>query len=263
MASTTTMIMIVVTLSTMNMIVPANAADENNPVFDPCSDSTVAKSDGFTFGLAFSSNESFFMGEVQLSPCDKRLALAAKHSQLAVFRPQVDELSLLTVSSDTFDPAKAGGCMVAFAGRNFAARSMPTLVTDGTLSVTSFTLVRRIASKKPAFLLPVYLLEIWMCCCIVQVLEFQKGILENLYWKKFGCASCHGEFQCLKEEDCAIPRAKCRSLGGGYDCDLNIQLAFSGTDKYFETLNSWYEVSSLEQYSLYGLYSNVKDNLFM
>ncbi|CAN1133559.1 hypothetical protein LINPERHAP2_LOCUS7741 [Linum perenne] len=235
MASTTTMIMIVVTLSTMNMIVPANAADENNPVFDPCSDSTVAKSDGFTFGLAFSSNESFFMGEVQLSPCDKRLALAAKHSQLAVFRPQVDELSLLTVSSDTFDPAKAGGCMVAFAGRNFAARSMPTLVTDGTLSVTSFTLV----------------------------LEFQKGILENLYWKKFGCASCHGEFQCLKEEDCAIPRAKCRSLGGGYDCDLNIQLAFSGTDKYFETLNSWYEVSSLEQYSLYGLYSNVKDNLFM
>ncbi|CAN0927770.1 hypothetical protein LINGRAHAP2_LOCUS36084 [Linum grandiflorum] len=228
------MVMVMV-MFMMKMIILVNGADDSNPVFDPCSDTTVAKADGFTFGLAFSSNVSFFMGQVQLSPCDKRLELASKHSQLAVFRPQVDELSLLTISSDTFDPAKAGGCMVAFAGRNFAARSMPTLVTDGNMTITSFTLV----------------------------LEFQKGTLENLYWKKFGCESCHGEFQCLNEQDCALPRAKCRTHGGAYDCDLNIQLAFSGTDKNLETLNSWYEVSSLKQYSLYGLYSNVKDNLFM
>ncbi|CAI0406798.1 unnamed protein product [Linum tenue] len=230
MAFTTTILAIL--LSTTNT---ANAADESNPVFDPCSDATVAKSDGFSFGLAFAANASFFAGEVQFSPCDRRLALASKHAQLAVFRPQVDQLSLLTINSTTFDPAKAGGFMVAFAGRNFAARSVPTLVADGTMSITSFTLV----------------------------LEFQTGTLVNLYWKKFGCGSCSGEFRCLNEQDCAIPTKKCRSHGGSVDCEVNIQLAFSGTDKYLETLNSWYEVSSLGQYSLYGLYSNVKENLFM
>jgi hypothetical protein len=45
------------------------------------------------------------------------------------------------------------------------------------------------------------------------------------------------------------------------DCSIGIQLAFSGTDKHESVLNSWYEVSNLRQYSLYGLYSNLKDTL--
>lgn len=45
------------------------------------------------------------------------------------------------------------------------------------------------------------------------------------------------------------------------DCSIGIQLAFSGTDKHESVLNSWYEVSNLQQYSLYGLYSNVKGSL--
>lgn len=36
----------------------------------------------------------------------------------------------------------AGGYMVAFAGRQYAARSVPVFVADNTHTITSFTLVR-------------------------------------------------------------------------------------------------------------------------
>ncbi|WCJ33802.1 CSL zinc finger domain-containing protein [Euphorbia peplus] len=205
-------------------------AVDTNEVFSPCIDAKVQRHDGFTFGLAFSSKEAFFLDNVQLSPCDSRLALPAKLSQLALFRPKVDEISLLTVNSTV---AK-GPYMVAFAGRKYAARSQPIMVVDtNNMLITSFTLV----------------------------LEFQKGILNNLYWKNFGCDSCPQDFICLDGKECAVPSSKCRSVGGTADCDIGIQIAFSGTDKNFEALNTWYEVSNLRRYSLYGLYSNVRDTI--
>ena len=96
-----------------------------------------------------------------------------------------------------------------------------------------------------------------------QVLEFQKGRLQNLYWKRDGCASCSGKsrFFCLNKQDCAIRTSSCKNRGGSVDCSLGIQLAFSGTDKHLTALNSWYEVENLRQYSLYGLYSNLKNSL--
>ncbi|KAL2477211.1 uncharacterized protein Fot_46225 [Forsythia ovata] len=80
----------------MVMVIMARAGD-NNPIFDPCSDTKVQRSDGFTFGLAFSSKDSFFFNQTQLSPCDTRLSLSS--AELAVFRPKVDEISLLTINS--------------------------------------------------------------------------------------------------------------------------------------------------------------------
>ncbi|KAH6791598.1 Expp1 protein [Perilla frutescens var. hirtella] len=195
----------------MMMMIPAYAGD-TNPVFDPCADAKVQKHDGFTFGLAFSARNSFFFNSTQLSPCDSRLALAANGADLAVFRPKVDEISLLTINSSTFNPSKSGGYMVAFAGRKYAARSLPIFVADANYIVTSFTMV----------------------------LEFQKGTLQNLYWKKFGCGSCTGgPFVCLNSTDCAIKNSNCRSSGGTTACDVGIQLAFSGTDKNDDVLNSW------------------------
>lgn len=225
--------MITAAATLMLMIIPAYAGD-TNPVFDPCTDAKVQKHDGFTFGLAFSARNSFFFNSTQLSPCDSRLALAANGAELAVFRPKVDEISLLTINSSTFNPSKSGGYMVAFAGRKYAARSLPIFVADANYIVTSFTMV----------------------------LEFQKGTLQNLYWKKFGCGSCTGgPFVCLNSTDCAIKNSNCRSSGGSTACDVGIQLAFSGTDKNHDVLNSWYEVANLRQYSLYGLYSDLRGSL--
>lgn len=225
-------IMIEAMVIMMAMLIAADAADTND-VFDPCSDAKVQKTDGFTFGLAFSDKDSFFFDQVQLSPCDSRLALSSKNAQLAVFRPQVDEMSLLTINGSTFDPAKSGGYVVAFAGRKYAARSPPVMVADDRMTVTSLTLV----------------------------LEFQKGTLQNLFWKKFGCDSCSKEFVCLNGQDCAISKSKCKSNGGSVDCNLGIQLAFSGTDRNLDVLNSWYEVSNLRQYSLFGLYSGLSNSV--
>lgn len=87
----------------MMMMLVADGAD-NNKIFSPCSDARVQRLDGFTFGLAFSSRESFTFNNTQLSPCDQRLALQSKQSQLSLFRPKVDQISLLTINSSLFDP---------------------------------------------------------------------------------------------------------------------------------------------------------------
>ncbi|PSS01630.1 ALK tyrosine kinase receptor scd-2 like [Actinidia chinensis var. chinensis] len=213
---------------------PAESSSDTNRVYSPCADTTVQRSDGFTFAIDFSSRNSFFVNSsLQLSPCDRRLSLSS--SQIALFRPKVDEISLLTINTTNFYPDSTGGYMVAFAGRKYAARSPPAFVANSTYTVTSFTLV----------------------------LEFKKGRLQNLYWKRDGCASCSGNsnFVCLNNQDCAIKTNSCKNRGGSVDCSLGIQLAFSGTDKHESVFNSWYEVKNLRQYSLYGLYSNLRDSL--
>jgi hypothetical protein len=81
------------------------AARDENGVYDPCSDTRIQRGDGFSFGIAFASLGAFYSGgSVQLSPCDRRLSLASS-GQLAVFRPKVDEISLLTINTTTgFNP---------------------------------------------------------------------------------------------------------------------------------------------------------------
>ncbi|GAB4837950.1 hypothetical protein Ancab_027478 [Ancistrocladus abbreviatus] len=234
--------MITGTVVLLMMLYIANGED-TNPVFSPCLDAKVQKWDGFTFGLAFSSKDNFFFNQTQLSPCDNRLHLASQGAQLAVFRPKVDQISLLTINATTFNPVgdvmvtykgKAGGFMVAFAGQKYAARSSPVFVADDTHTITSFTLV----------------------------LEFHTGILNNLYWKKLGCDSCKGQSSfCVDRQDCAVPTSKCKSNGGSIDCSIGIQLTFSGTDKNDEVLNSWYEVKNLGQHSLYGLFADLRDSV--
>ncbi|KVI00037.1 hypothetical protein Ccrd_021695 [Cynara cardunculus var. scolymus] len=211
-------------LSTTPYLVESSS--DNNHVFSPCADTTVQESDGFTFGIAFAARTAFFFNSsVQLSPCDRRLSLSSSNSQLSVFRPKVDEISLLTVNSSSFSPDSVGGYMVAFAGRKYAARSIPAFVANSTYIVTSFTL--------------------------------------NLYWKRDSCSSCSGKsnFVCLNNQDCAMRTNTCKNRGGNVDCSVGIQLAFSGTDKHESVFNSWYEVKNLRQYSLFGLYKNLKDSL--
>ena len=94
--------MVAVVVVVIVAAVVAEAGDTNG-VFSPCSDAKVKRFDGFTFGLAFSQKESFFFNKTQLSPCDRRLSLESTNSQLAVFRPKVDEISFLTVNSTNFN----------------------------------------------------------------------------------------------------------------------------------------------------------------
>lgn len=80
-------------------------SSDNNHMYSPCGDTKVERSDGFTFAIAFASRSSFFLNNSQqLSPCDRRLSLSSSTSQIAVFRPKVDEISLLTINTSSFSP---------------------------------------------------------------------------------------------------------------------------------------------------------------
>ena len=92
-------------LVAMMLILVVEGMDTND-VYSPCLDAKIQRSDGFTFGVAFSSKESFFQDHIQFSPCDKRLALTFKVAQLAVFRPKVDQLTFLTINSTAFNPVR-------------------------------------------------------------------------------------------------------------------------------------------------------------
>lgn len=207
---------------------------DTNPVTSPCKDTTVQVGDGFTFGIAFNNEKSaFFSNGTQYSPCDHRLTSLSSGS-LSIFRPKIDQISLLTINESHIDLSNPK-VMVAFAGSKYAAVSYPHTVATSAHVITSFTLV----------------------------MDFSKGRLQTLLWKSDDCSACAGNstFVCLNKTDCAIPSKSCRTQGGKVDCSLSFQLSFSGSDKHDKVFNSWYEISNLHQYSLYSLYSNLKDSL--
>ncbi|KAH0917338.1 hypothetical protein HID58_024998 [Brassica napus] len=72
------------------------------------------------------------------------------------------------------------------------------------------------------------------------LMEFQKGVLQNLFWKSFGCDSCKGSSSsvCLNGTDCGVFR-----------------------DRNLESLNSLYEVKNMRQYSLTALCANAVNSL--
>ncbi|CAM6111392.1 unnamed protein product [Calypogeia fissa] len=218
------------------LVVVGEAAD-NNKVYRPCLDTTVQRNDGFTFAMAFAPNSSFYNKNVQLSPCDKQLT-GVQGGQVAVFRPKVDEISLLVINITNFNPEFYGGYGVVYAGRQYAAVSKPVFLANGSYHVTSLSMV----------------------------LNFDKGRLVNVLWKNDNCASCQGKnttFVCLNGEQCAVKSSLCNTGDPKtkVDCSLTIQLTFSGTDKYQDPLNSWYQLQSMQQYSLLALYGNLKKQL--
>lgn len=89
------------------LMVAVEAGDQNS-VFQPCSDAKIQRWDGFTVGVAIAPRESFIFNGTQLSPCDSRLRLSSNNgAYLAVFRPKVDEISLLTVNTSSLSSVRS------------------------------------------------------------------------------------------------------------------------------------------------------------
>ncbi|KAH8969770.1 hypothetical protein BDL97_02G051400 [Sphagnum fallax] len=214
-------------------------AEDRNTAFSPCDDTTVLKGDGFTFGLLIGSNASFFLQNnrtTQVSPCSLHPKGNLFSTRLSVFRPKVDEISLLIVNYTQVNPENfgLGGYAVAYAGSQFAAVSVPQFLANSSYHITSLSLV----------------------------LDFDTGRIKTPLWKSDGCKACQGNssFVCVHGE-CAIPSKYCKGSGGMEDCSLSIQLTWSGTDQRYQVLNSWYQINNLGQYSLYSLYSNLMSSL--
>ncbi|KAL6560971.1 hypothetical protein OROHE_006148 [Orobanche hederae] len=80
------------------------SGDNTNHVYSPCAGTSVQRSDDFPFRTAFAALTSFSFDNSRLSPCDRCLSLSSANSQVAVFCPKVDEISLLTINTSTFFP---------------------------------------------------------------------------------------------------------------------------------------------------------------
>jgi hypothetical protein len=123
---------------------------DKNVAFSPCDDTTVEKGDGFTFGLLIGSNASFFSQSrnyvQQLSPCNvvnSHSSSSLYSNRLSVFRPKVDEISLLVVNYTELNPENfsGGGFAVVYAGSKFAAVSSPKFVANSSYHITSLSMV--------------------------------------------------------------------------------------------------------------------------
>ncbi|KAK9921488.1 hypothetical protein M0R45_029997 [Rubus argutus] len=206
-------------------------------------------SDGFTFGIAFRVQGRVLRNGAnttsQLSPCDSRLSLSSSNSQIAVFRPKVERdlsphpstppslsLRVLMGFRDSY-----GGYMVAFAGHNRLQGLLLAFVGQYTYTVT----------------------KLYSCKC----LSSPRAGCRTCIGKGMGAPNVQGIPALFASTIRTVQsrQQRCKNKGGNVDCSLGIQLAFSGTDKHLSVLNSWYEVKNLGQYSLYGLYSNLKDSL--
>nr|VDD35643.1 unnamed protein product [Brassica oleracea] len=141
---------ITTTIMIMMMVNNLAGALENKVRYSPCSDTQISKRDGFTVGVAISSREAFFLDQVQLPPCHSRLGLAVKMAPLALFRPNVDEISLLSI--DTISLWLYGVISMRLKevkkihGSKYAIRSYPVKVADGSNTITDLTLL--IATSK-------------------------------------------------------------------------------------------------------------------
>ncbi|KAH9554569.1 hypothetical protein CY35_08G070300 [Sphagnum magellanicum] len=204
---------------------------DKNVAFSPCDDTTVEKGDGFTFGLLIGSNASFFSQSrnyvQQLSPCNAVNSHSSSSSslysnRLSVFRPKVDEISLLVVNYTELNPENfsGGSFAVVYAGSKFAAVSSPKFVANSSYHITSLSMV----------------------------LEFDTGRLKTPIWKSDGCQACQGvsPFVCVNGE-CAIRSQDCKRSGGVQDCSLSIQLTWAGTDRRYQVFNSWCESVDVSQ----------------
>ncbi|KAL8143596.1 hypothetical protein V2J09_016628 [Rumex salicifolius] len=201
---------------------PTASVEDTNAVYSPCTDTTIKRLDGFTLGLAFSSRDKFFFKRsCPLEIPVSGYLLQGPNSPFSGPESTRSPSSPLTTAPST---SASGGYMVAFAGNKYAATSTPTFVADAARVVTNFTLV----------------------------MEFWKGVLY-----KFDCKECEAE-ECVDHQDCTVQASKCK---GDAECNVGINVMFSGTDKHHKVLTSWYAINSLREYSLFGMYSTLRNRI--
>ncbi|GAQ81596.1 hypothetical protein KFL_000850120 [Klebsormidium nitens] len=212
---------------------------DDNPVYNPCGDApAVARGDGFTFAVALGSDPTFWHG---LSPCDPNLVqvpeILPSGTSMAVFRPKVDELSLIrfnNISLNNLNNQFPGNqSLMVYAGSYPAYISVPKTYRTPLGQVPTFSLV----------------------------LDFNRGKLRNILWKNEDCKTCEKQY-CFNNRNCAVPQATCDQSRGTDPnrCRLALQVAFSGTDKNMVPMQSWYQIAQLKQYSITGLYGQAVDN---
>ncbi|CAI5461032.1 unnamed protein product [Closterium sp. Yama58-4] len=214
-------------------------AGDRNTVYDPCKDADpVQKGDGFSFAIGFGGISATWN---KSSPCfAETLQILPPGVEVAVFRPKVDELSLLRINNVSM------------------ARINTTFVNS---SLIVYSGAKGIVSSPRQFLSPLGRLP-----SLILIINFKEGVLDSFVWKDMGCSesTCQPVSPlCVDNSNCLVTEDQCSSMKTSSDpepCRLAINVAFSGTDKDKKPLQSWYEVQDLQAYSLTALYDSAKND---
>ncbi|GBG45181.1 hypothetical protein CBR_g78629 [Chara braunii] len=231
-------------------------AKDGNSNFNPCvAGPGVGVKDGFSFGVVFGvadgenrtwphSNPQNFSQNP--NPCESPPPPLLANTEVSVFRPRVDEITILRFSLADADRLRTKGLdafsVFATGTENKDRLAAPRRWFVGNSIVPSYTLI----------------------------VNLDKGKLESFRWKRESCRFC-GDGQCISyfdgypdaQSSCAFDRStsqQCKEAP--MRCELAIQVTWAGTDKDSAVLKSWYQVDSLGKYSLSDLYVKAETSVY-
>ncbi|XP_024357260.1 uncharacterized protein [Physcomitrium patens] len=228
-----------------------SSSKDTNPVMSPCAQlQPIGTGDAITVAVALGGNRATWHNNSNsklnvLSPCSPHTSPGIPlGTQVTVFRPIVDQLSLfqiynqtLTSVATTFSEAAS---LLVYAGYN-SATDNGTIVSEPRTFSTS---VGKIGG-------------------LLLVMEFEQGVLKNLTWKDDDCRDCGNSSVLCLDNNCATPIATCISQNTTNPaiCITRINVAYSGTDKNSLSFTSWMSVKQVTKYSLSALYFKADEAL--
>uniref|UniRef100_A0A7S0WKN8 Uncharacterized protein n=1 Tax=Pyramimonas obovata TaxID=1411642 RepID=A0A7S0WKN8_9CHLO len=234
--------------------------------YDPCGvrDSS-ARGDGFTIGLAFLPRSTIQQWE-GLHPCRFSDHASLPNAQVSVFRPKVDSMTVFRGNRAREDrlfdvSATYAANPTDLALQPNATNNLMTLVVyqGGMNEIRSpARIIRSLDSAETGAVGVVHSLTL--------IARMEKGKLSYLQWHDMGCGECGGKDspQCFAVGDGQ------RACGANADlllecldplqetgkCQLNLYIAFAGTDKYSRPLNSGRKVESLDDFSITAAFAD-------
>ena len=99
------------------------------------------------------------------------------------------------------------------------------------------------------------------------ILRLEKGRPEYLLWEDEDCFACGGKTSgsCISERSCSVDEEECisqenmQAIDLTNACNFTIPLAFSGTDKNSEVMNTALEIERLSKYAVSKMMSGTFD----
>ncbi|KAJ7533412.1 hypothetical protein O6H91_13G047500 [Diphasiastrum complanatum] len=233
---------------------------DNNPVVNPCAMLGLLQvRDAITIAIGLAGDISVWYNHSNvelnlLSPCSAQLAAqlptrsdGTPKARVAIFRPMLEQLTLLRINNASYvqllTDFPGNASLIVYAGVNST-----------------------IVSKPRSFLVPYGRVPEFNL-----ILQFENGNLTHLLWENENCASCGANSPACVQGSCATAESICQNATSSNatdtttddssPCRLGINIAFSGTDKNNRLLETWYQVSQVQKFSLSNLFLNAKTAL--
>ncbi|KAL3677209.1 hypothetical protein R1sor_027157 [Riccia sorocarpa] len=184
---------------------------DQNTIYDPCNSQPTQIRDAITIGVAFVGDITTWYNNSDvslnvLSPCKSPLAdKLTKVGFIALFRPQIDQLSLLNIENSSLISLST----------TFAQSVSLLLYAQG--------MNNTILAGPRSFMSPY-----GMVPSLTTIVDFENGYIKNFTWKNDDCLDCPQSSMCL-DKNCVDPQVQCTAASSNSNsCNFSINVAFSG-----------------------------------